>query len=840
MFVLLNRSSGWLAPLAAGVAVAMASAPGTTQEDVNAGLRQKYLALTRGWARDAVLTPSEARAMEAGRQRERLMTEGLEDPLAQEILGRGEPSFDRLASAYPGKLLDRTVLGSYSDPRAGATGTSDEFVVWWNGAISVNLVKGPSAADPERIQTLAENTNILFRVGPSAEMFGRVRERYSRVAYEDGYLPIVHATYACDGIEYRETAFADSPAPGHPGSDVAYVHFELKNVSAASRTAELHEDIILVDGSRATVSNGQILDSSDALLMAFGGARASFDDASQRLTHQVRLAPDAMASVWLAIPSLPDAARRLVTPTAAGVQQIHDKLRIFWTALLASGTTITVPEARVNNMWRALVLQNFVLADGPRFTYGSGLVYNDSYYPFESGFAALVMARYGHGDAAEAWLSYLIPASVDPQKAGWRYQNRRAIPLHLLYQLYLLTGRTRYFDEHKDELFRVADEIVADRRTTMTPATDPRPWHWGLLPPARPAVDAIASTRSTYVVAHDITNCQGLQDFGEFLVRSGIDVPRGERYLREAADFRQSLLRAMDASIVRSAGTLPFVPLQTLYFRDTPDYGPQPFDNLALGRVQGTYYHYWADMEFRYDFFNPDDSIGRAIADYVQRHGGFVLGLTRARPRPGQPYGWINGNYNAGYYEYALRRGDVQRFLLGFYSRLAFAASRHLYVASEGSPFIGYNTQDGGFVGAEYSFPNSAANAETLDMLRALLVREERDRNLPTGVVHLAQAAPRAWLADGQRVEVRRAPTEFGALSFSIASKIREGVISAEIDPPGRRPYRELRVYLRHPQSLAIGHVRLNGKPYQDFDAAEGYIALHPGPAHFTVEAFYR
>jgi hypothetical protein len=33
--------------------------------------------------------------------------------------------------------------------------------------------------------------------------------------------------------------------------------------------------------------------------------------------------------------------------------------------------------------------------------------------------------------------------------------------------------------------------------------------------------------------------------------------------------------------------------------------------------------------------------------------------------------------------------------------------------------------------------------------------------------------------------------------------------------------------------------VRVNGQPYRDFDAVHGYVALHPGPAHFTVEAFY-
>lgn len=835
MFDQLNRPLRPLTASAVLLAAALLSVRAAPQETVRGSLRQTYLALTRGWAREATFTEAERRAMDAGRRREAEMTAGLDDPLAAEVLARGEPSFDALSAMYPGKVLDRTVLGSYSSPHGATADSGDEFVIWWNGAISANLVKGPATVDATRIQTLAENTNILFRVGPDAEMFGRAGERYSRIGYEDGYLPIVEATYECDGIRYQESAFADR-APS--GADVAYVRFELTNPSGTERTAALHEDVLLLDGSRLTALEDEVLDSSGARVLAFTGA-SSFDEARHRVTQRVRLAPGETTAILLEIPYRPDAAPRHAPPSAAAFERLHDRVRRASSDLLASGMRVTVPEARVNAMWRALVLQNFVLADGPRFTYGSGLVYNDSYYPFESGFAALTMARYGFADAADSWLSYLIPASVEKEKAGWRYQNRRAIPLHLLYEIYLLTGSAPYFEAHRDELTRVAEEIIADRHSTMTSAPgEPRPWHWGLLPPARPAVDAIASTRETYVVAHDITNCQGLQDFGEFLVQSGIDVERGRRYLREAADFRQALLRAMAASAIREPGATPFVPLDTLYFRDTPGYGPQPYRNLALGRVQGTYYHYWADMELRYNFFNPGDALGDALAAYPQQHGGFVLGLTRARPREGQPYGWINGNYNAGYYEHALAGGDVERFLLGFYSRLAFAASRHVYVASEGSPFIGYNTQDGGFVAPEYSLPNSAANAETLDMLRDMLVHEQRDRNVPTGVVDLARGAPRAWFADGQRIEVRQAPTDFGMLSFAIDS--RAGSITAAIDMPQRTRYRRIRVYLRHPRPARLRRVRVNGAPYADFNAAEGYVALRPGAAHVTVQAFFR
>src|SRR5207302_8319918 len=113
--------------------------------------------------------------------------------------------------------------------------------------------------------------------------------------------------------------------------------------------------------------------------------------------------------------------------------------------------------------------------------------------------------------------------------------------------------------------------------------------------------------QTVYVLGHNITNCQGLADFGRFLVVTGIDPPRGERYLREAADFRKTLMSAMERAAIRVPGRPAFVDPQTLFFRQTLDYGPEPYDDLALGRLQGSYFHYWVDMELHYNFFNPDD-----------------------------------------------------------------------------------------------------------------------------------------------------------------------------------------------------------------------------------------
>ena len=67
-----------------------------------------------------------------------------------------------------------------------------------------------------------------------------------------------------------------------------------------------------------------------------------------------------------------------------------------------------------------------------------------------------------------------------------------------------------------------------------------------------------------------------------------------------------------------------------------------------------------------------------------------------------------------------------------------------------------------------------------------MLIREQDD-----GSLLLGQAAPRAWLADGKRIDIERAPTYYGPLGLTIASASASGRISAEITMADRgRPRR--------------------------------------------------
>jgi hypothetical protein len=786
-------------------------------------IKDRYLALTDGWAKTVEFTPAERAAMEDGKQREDVLMNGPDDPLGKRIKAAGDPSFNALAAIYPGKILDRTILGSYSDPRQPLGEYLDEFAIYWNGAIGANLIKGrlTDRYGATGVQPIAFNTAVSFRVGPDGEAFGRDRRRFSSIGYERGYLPIVAATYEAGGVRYRETAFADKPAGETGGWDIAYVAFEMTNVSTEPRHAVLDVDVILNDGGKPSVAGDRVLDPAGALLLTRSDPRREFP-----------LHPGESITVAMKIPFVPD-ARPLAHPaTIADFEAAHHRVRDFWEGMLSKAALIEVPEERVNNVWRALLLQNFVLADGPRFTYGSGLRYNDSTYPQENGFATHVFAMYGFPDYADALQPWFVDMSITPEGAGRKYQNRRAMVLHHLLENYRLTGKTDLFDRFKSGYLRVADEIVADRHSTMTPVAGEKPLHWGLLPPDKPGADVQASTQTVYVLGHNITNAQGLADFGRFLIATNIDPARGRKYLDEAADFRKTLLSAMERAAIRVPGRPPFLDLQTLYFAKTPDYGPQPYDDLANGRLQGAYSHFWADMEFHYNFFNPDDQVGHWIADYLATRNGFALGLTRSHSRDPKT-GNINTVYDGGYANYRLRSGAVDDFLLTFYGRLAFAMSRYTYVASEGQPFVKWNTELGGYVGAGLDFPNSASNADTLLMLRNALVLEELKDDVETGDLFLLRGAPRAWTEPGKQIRVERLRTYFGEVGMQVNGE--RGGVRATIDAPSGPGLKRLLLDVRRP----VTKVLVNGADYRDCDFAKGVVRLAAGAKRYTVEVRY-
>src|SRR5581483_12233022 len=92
----------------------------------------------------------------------------------------------------------------------------------------------------------------------------------------------------------------------------------------------------------------------------------------------------------------------------------------------------------------------------------------------------------------------------------------------------------------------------------------------------------------------------------------------------------------------------------------------------------------------------------------------------------------------------------------------------------------------------QYFGPPSTDGA-WFELYRNMLIREVDD-----GTLLLGQATPRKWLADGEKIEVRDAPTYFGKLTYDIESQARAGKILANVTLTGQSSPQTLLVRLRH------------------------------------------
>jgi len=161
----------------------------------------------------------------------------------------------------------------------------------------------------------------------------------------------------------------------------------------------------------------------------------------------------------------------------------------------------------------------------------------------------------------------------------------------------------------------------------------------------------------------------------------------------------------------------------------------------------------------------------------------------------------INDLYGMRYALALLQRDEPDRALVSFYGKLAHGFTRDTFVGCEGSsimPAYGDGRQ-------MYLPPNSAANASFQQQLRYLLVQDyDTDRNDGRAdTLRLLFATPRKWLADGNEIRVERAPSEFGEVSVTVRSHLKDGHVMAELKLPEKMPSKTL-LRLRLPEGWRV------------------------------------
>ena len=166
-----------------------------------------------------------------------------------------------------------------------------------------------------------------------------------------------------------------------------------------------------------------------------------------------------------------------------------------------------------------------------------------------------------------------------------------------------------------------------------------------------------------------------------------------------------------------------------------------------------------------------------------------------------------------------LLRDEPKPAIRAFYSMMACAFSHSVFEPVEhrwGWPqYFGPPSTDGAW----------------FELYRNLLIQERDD-----DVLALALATPRAWLENGKRIEVRRAPTYYGPLSLTMESRADTSDITADIELSDRKLPAALLVRFRHPQAKPIKLVSVDGRPWTDFDVENEWVRVpRPNQRRYVI-----
>jgi hypothetical protein len=478
----------------------------------------------------------------------------------------------------------------------------------------------------------------------------------------------------------------------------------------------------------------------------------------------------------------------------------------FWRDYLERGAQFSVPEKAVNDLFRANLWHALRLPrrhdDGTIDLPYSNFAYDQTGTPWPVNQAVYVdymlYGLRGYNGIASEEMEAIYRNNQESNGhvnglAHWLVYTPGM--LYAVAQDFLLSGDRRSFDKLLPETLKALDWTMEQIRSA---AGDPGSTR-GIV--AGPLNDL---TGSGYWAFNQAYLYAGLDLMGKALARAGH--PRAAECRRTADELRIAIERTFGAAAVRSPLVqlrdhtwIPYVPCEaTKYGRIYEQWYPTDVDTGAVHLLRLKALPAGGDLA---------ESLLNDHEDNL-----FLGGLGMAN----EPV------YNQQATAYLLR-DDAKATIRAFYSQMASAFSQSVFEPVEHRWRWG-----------QYFGPPSTDGA-WFEVYRNMLVRELDDETLM-----LCQATPRRWLEDGKRIEVKRAPTWFGNISFEIQSSARSGSIRASFQLDGRQSVKSVFVRLRHPEGLPMRHVTVNGEEWRDFDPAKEWVRIpNPGGRAFAVVAAY-
>jgi hypothetical protein len=479
-----------------------------------------------------------------------------------------------------------------------------------------------------------------------------------------------------------------------------------------------------------------------------------------------------------------------------------------WEDWLAKGAVFEVPERAVNdlfraNLWHALMLPRFRQSDRIDLPY-SNFAYGqlNAEWPINQAVYVdyMLYGLRGYFAVAEAELAAIYRSQQKPDGRISGYADWGVYSPAMLYavgQNFLLSRDRASFERLLPASLKALDWCLGEVARGQTNLAVP-----GLI--VAPLNDLTCDARAwafpnAYFVA-------GLKLFGRALAAGGY--PRAGKVQAVAAKMQADVERAFTRASVAS----PVVPLADGTWNNYV-----PCDAMTPRRLLDLWYPTDVDT----------GPLHLARLSVIEPRGWVATAMLHDHEDNLFLNQWGMANepvYNQQATAY-LRRDEPQAAIRAFYSMMACAFSHHQFSPLEHR-----------WAWPQYYCPPSTDGA-WFELYRNMLLNEllEDGRSLLIG-----QAVPRAWLADGRRILVTRAPTYFGPVNLRIESAAAAGRITANVQFLNSQRPSTLLVRLRHPEKRAIRSVTVNDVVWNDFDVAKEWVRISSPPeSYYTIDARY-
>jgi len=550
-----------------------------------------------------------------------------------------------------------------------------------------------------------------------------------------------------------------------------------------------------VEGSALTVASCETRDE------AVEGQEKRLWKASE-IVLTFELAPHASTEFVVKLPSPPVAAQDSATLVGLDYAVCREATLRFWEDWVRRGAQFTVPEKVVNDLYRASLWHALRLPrrhggseDGVQIDLPySNFAYDQRGTPWPINQAVyvdyMIYALRGYHDVAAEEMLAMYRNNQEASGHIKGYANWGVYTPSMVYvtaRNYLLSGDRETFNRLLPQTLRALDWCLNEgvgQGLIRAPLNDL-------------TGDGVWAFTQAYVYA-------ALDMMGRALERAGH--PRAKECFEATEAFRTSVERAFSAAAMRS-------PLVQLRDRTWTPY--VPCEAEKPGRMLEQWYPTDVDT----------GAMHLVRLKALPAQGVLAEALLNDHEDNLYLHGWGMANepvYNPQATAYLLR-DDPKAAIRAFYSMMACAFSHSVLEPVEHR-----------WTWGQYFGPPSTDGA-WFELYRHMLIHE-----LDDGSLLLMQATPRKWLADGQRIEVERAPTYYGELSLLTESHAASGSLTARIDMPKRYAPKRLIVRFRQPEGKPIQSASVNGQAWAGFDVEKEWIVIEqPAAERYDIVTRY-